>query len=275
MGARASWVGEIVVGLVSMPVSLYNSVREDAGVRFNEFVLALNEDKTGAEIHAVGRVSVDKDLLEKNKLNVVKPEDVIKGYVIGEDVVTVTDDELKALAPIRSKSLIVETFVPAGALVPEDFSGRHLHIAPGKGGDQVAGLLYAVLTIRKVVGIGRIVVRGKEYLASVRPTAQNGLMVSFLNFHSDRVDASDYSVLGGQVFDSGPELAAFLGLVEKMSGWWMPAMYENSHTQRVLKFLHDKHEGKEIVAPEVAEPPASSGSLLDLLERSVKTPVTG
>lgn len=270
--SRAAWVGEIVVGLLPIPVSLYSATSGETDLKFNEFVKAANPAKDGFELHPVGRLSVDKVAKEAGNLVEVLPSEVVKGYVIGEDIVEITDDELKSLAPVKSKSLIVETFVPAAALRPEDFTGRHFHVKPGRKADDAASVLFSAMLTRRVAAIGRMVVRGKEYLAAVRVVG-SGLMVGYLNFASEKIDPGDYVITDPEEFNGGPEFSAALALVEKMSGAWLPGLYESSHTARVLKFIHAKHKGEDVETPEAPDIAEPTGSLLDLLERSIQTGV--
>src|SRR4051795_2785806 len=95
--ARAIWSGAISFGLVNIPVKLYSAVSKKT-VRFHQI-----DAESGARVRQK-RVGPDDEEIPYDQ--------IVKGYEIGPDrYVTITSEELDALAPEKTRTIDIEDFV--------------------------------------------------------------------------------------------------------------------------------------------------------------------
>jgi DNA end-binding protein Ku len=255
--ARPIWSGAINFGLVSVPVALYSATR-DHTVHFRQLERGTSDriryqrvnERTGKE---------------------VAYDDIVKGREVGGgEYVVVEPKELEAVAPGRSRTLDISTFVDLDDIDPIHFQKTYW-LAPAKGGDPKAyALLVQAMARRNRVGIGNFVMRGKEYLAAIR--ADDGVLALDTMFFADEI--LDPSEQLPEVPDKrkaqGKELDMAVTLVDSMSGDWNPEDYRDTYTERVEQLIKDKRAGREVVAePEPAEP-TDVVDLADVLRQSVE-----
>jgi DNA end-binding protein Ku len=204
----------------------------------------------------------------------VEYEDVVKGYEIEPGrYVMLERDELEALRPTADRTIHIEAFVPLEQIDPVYFE-RSYYLAPGRaeegpGAERAYGLLLQALERAGRVGIGRFVMRTREYLAAVRP--MDGVLGLETLFFSDEVrraaDALPYG-LPGQVSDR--ELDVALKLIEVMAADWDPAAHADTYRERVMELIRQKAEGLEPVMEEEPGPRPEVADLLAALRQSVE-----
>ena len=255
--ARPIWSGAINFGLVSVPVRLY-SATHDHTVHFHQIQRGTSSrvrnrrvnEKTGKEV----------DL-----------EDVVKGYEVDDgEYVVVEPDELDDIAPGRSRTLDVETFVDLDEIDPVYFQKTYW-LAPGRDSDpKPYGLLVKAMATTNRAGIGTFVMRGKEYLAAIRAT--DGLLaLETLSFADEVVDPKkELSGLSDIPAARGKQLDMAVSLVESMSGGWDPTDYRDTYTERVNQLIEDKQQGREPTIQEDAPEPTNVTDLVDVLRQSIE-----
>ena len=101
--------------------------------------------------------------------HVVPRQQLVKGYETGRDEhVEITPDELKALEAEANDHAEIEEFVPLGGIDPLYFDKAY-YLGPDKGGEKVYRLFARALHEQQRAAIVKLVMRGKEKLAVVRP----------------------------------------------------------------------------------------------------------
>src|SRR4030081_3555458 len=151
---RPSWKGYLKLSLVSCGVALYNASSSSERVSFN----TLNR-KTG-------------NRLKQNLVDSVsgEPVDRVKGYQVAKgQYVMVEDTDLEALRIESTKTLEIETFVPA-AEIDEIYLDRPSYLAPdGKMAEEAFAVIREAMARKKVAGIGRVVLSRRERLLMLQP----------------------------------------------------------------------------------------------------------
>ncbi len=157
--ARAFWSGTITFGLVSIPVNLFPGTRSQrAALRM------LADDGTPLQ----RRFFCEKQNREVDRDEIVRGYETAKGkYVV------ITDDELEALEPKKSRDIDMRRFVPAEDIDPLFFE-RSYYLAPAGESTKAYRLLAETMEKSKRAGIATFVMRGKEYLVAI--TAEDGLL---------------------------------------------------------------------------------------------------
>jgi DNA end-binding protein Ku len=139
--------------------------------------------------------------------------------------------------------------------------------------DGVAARPYALLVEAMAgtgkVGIGRFVLRTKQYLAALRPL-DGALVLSTMLFADEVVGASELDIK--TTTDTKPsdrELKMARQLVDSLSAEWEPEKYKDDYRDKVLELIEAKAEGNEISMPEETERPAPVVDLMAALEASL------
>ncbi|RCW46157.1 DNA end-binding protein Ku [Halopolyspora algeriensis] len=252
--AHKVWTGSISFGLVSIPVGLY-SATESHTIHFNQYQRGTSDrvryrrfnERTGAEL--------DYD-------------DIVKGREVGGNLVTVEQDELDAIAPGRSHTIEIVTFVDLAEIDPVYFQKTYWLAPTDEQHDRPYHLLRRALDRTDRVGIARFVLRGKEYLTAIR--AEDTALALDTLFFSDEVrdPAEVVDPRSARQSLSGQELRMATDLIESMSGDWQPRDYADTYTARVEKLLEDKSRGRT-PEPEATPPePTDIVDLADALRRS-------
>jgi Ku protein len=153
---RPLWTGSIAFGLVNIPVRLY-SATESHRIAFHEV-----EEKTGQRIK-------HKRVAEKSGRE-VPYDQIVKGFEYSKGkTVVLTDDELRAAEPERDRTITIEQFVALDEIDPISFATTYYVAPDGQAAARAYALLLQTLRDRKLVAIGRFVMRTKEYLVCLRP----------------------------------------------------------------------------------------------------------
>jgi DNA end-binding protein Ku len=246
--ARSIWTGSITFGLVSVPVKVYSAVRAH-DVRFHQLA------PDGSRIH-MERVSSKTG-------RKVEFKDINKGYETSKGKWVVFEpDELDELSPTTTKMIEIEDFVALEDIDPIYFE-RTYHLAPqGEGGSKAYALLATVMADRQRVGIGKVVMREKQYLAAIRPYGK-GLALSTMLFADEVVPQSDIDAIPARkatVTDREKKMAA--QILDSLANDWDPKRYHDDYEEQLRAIIRAKAKGKTVEAAEPEEP----AKVLDLVE---------
>jgi DNA end-binding protein Ku len=255
--ARAIWSGSIGFGLVNVPVGLY-SATEDKTVHFNQF-----EEGTDDRVR--------NKRVNESTGDEVEFSDIVKGYDLGDGRhVIVTPEELAEVEPGRSSTIEITDFVEAADIDPI-FYRRSYYLAPTS--DDAArayGLLLQAMAKAERIGIATLVMRGKQYLAAIRPH-EKVLVLETMYFGDEIRDAADElpTVPRKQTF-TDRELKTAVGLIDSLTTDWKPSNYTDTYRDRVLQLVQAKGKGREVVTDHDAEPTAEVVDLMEALRKSVE-----
>jgi DNA end-binding protein Ku len=248
---RALWTGTISFGLVNIPVRLFSATRSH-DIAFHQV-----EEKTGKRIH-------NKRVVEGGNREV--PFDhIVKGYEVSKGkIVRIEPGELKSLAPEKTSTIDIEDFVDLNEIDPLYWDTTYF-----VGPDERAGAAKSYALLRKAmeetnkVGIGRFVMRTKEYLATVRPLG-SALALETM-FYADEIRSIDDVVPASAKKDTAPasQVALAKQLIKSLEGSFDPKRYKDTFRDRVLDLIKKKGRGEEI---EVTEEQEAVPEVVDLME---------
>ena len=199
---RSIWTGTLQFVLISFPVKLYKST-SDKGVSFKN-------------LHAVCGNNINL----KKWCNVCGQEvlanEINKGYQIGKNqYVIFAEEEIDNILPENAKTIKIEAAVFAEEIPVITYDTSYF-MTPDKGGEHVYNLLLNALSIRNKVLIGRIVMRNKEHLVSIRPY-QDGLLLSLLHFIGEVRDIHEVIAIKNKPVDN-KELELAVSLMDHLTG---------------------------------------------------------
>jgi DNA end-binding protein Ku len=248
--ARPIWSGSISFGLVNVPVKLYGAT-ESHRVAFHEF-----EEGTGQRIH-------HKRVAERSGREV--PWDKIrKGFEVGKGrFVVLTDEELEAAEPEKTKTIDIEQFVSLEEIDPASWAQTYYVGPDGAAAHKAYALLRQAMADKGRVAIGRFVMRTKEYVVCIRPLA-SALALQTMFFPDEVRSPKIVGDLPSKAAVKGRELTMAGQLIDSLTSKWDPGRYEDTHTKKVMALVRKKDQGKEIIVPEAEE--ADGGKVVDLMD---------
>jgi DNA end-binding protein Ku len=253
---RSLWTGALSFGLVNVPVALASAAR-DLDVHFHQL-----HERDGARIE-VRRFCAKEDVE-------VPYEDIGKGYELdsGKQVV-LTDDDLEQIAPRRTRTIEITSFVDAEELDPILFDHPYWLIPTGdsEGPRRAYRLLVDAMADAERVALGRFVLRSKEYLVAVR--ARDGLLALTTMLFGDEVRPTKDIDDGGRK-PAKKALDQAVKLVEALSQDFDPTDYADEHRKRLRAVIKDKRKHRTIEAPEQDDEPAPPTDLMAALRASMK-----
>lgn len=248
----AIWSGALSFGLINVPVKIVSAVREK-DVKFHQVHIP-----DGGRIRYKRVCEVDGEE--------VKPEDIGKASDEGGAAVLVTTEELDAIASDKTDLLEITDFVKLADVDPIWFEKAY-YLVPGKGGDKAYKLLADAMTSQERAAVARVVLRGKERLALVRPMG-GALALEMLNWSDEVTMPEDLGTLPKDVKVGAREKDMAEQLIEQLSTDFDPTKYKDEHRERVLDLLQTKREGG-ILMPVPKQKRETTVDLADALRASL------
>jgi DNA end-binding protein Ku len=256
---RTLWSGSLSFGLVNVPVAMVPAVR-DLDLHFRQL-----HEKDGAPIEVQRWCS---------KENIEVPyEEIVRSFELeGGGQVIVTDEELEAIEPKRTRTIEIEQFVELTEVDPIYFDHPYYLLPSGSddGSARAYRLLVDVMARTERAALGRFVMRAKEYLAIVR-AHEGALMLSTMLFADEVRDTKDVEAATQKAHKpSAQQLRAAVAVIEELSGDWEPGKWKDRYRRRLQDVVARKRKGQTIKAPKPAEPtPEEAPDLMDALERTL------
>ena len=255
---RALWSGSLSFGLVNVPVHVISATR-DMDVRFHQ--VRRPSDDAPAERIVMKRVAEDGEEVAWGDLG--------KGWELPDGrMLVLTQDDLDAAAPEKTKTIDVEQFVAHDAIDPILFDHPYWLLPAGEGDGPLRAyrLLVDTLKGRDEVGIGRIVLRNREQLVALRE--RDGLLsLTTMRFADEVRDPENTGAIpGGEA--SAPEeaeIADAVALIEEMTDEFRPDEFEDRHRQRLLDLIAEKQKTGSVVIPEAEAEPKPQQAPADLM----------
>lgn len=254
---RVQWSGTLSFGLVSVPVQVV-SATQSHDVRFH---MVHPTDNGEAERVVLRREAEDGEE--------VPWEQVAKGWPLDDGrMLVLTQDDLAAAAPEKTRTIDLERFVDPGAIDPILFDHPYWLVPSGDGQGPVRAyrLLVEALKGAGEVGIGRVVLRNKEQLVALRE--RDGLLsMTTMRFPEDVRDPAKTGALPDSK-ESKPakrEIDDAASLIEEMTESFDPAEYEDRHRKRLLDLIAEKQKTGTVTVPDPESEPEPQEDAADLM----------
>jgi|BarGraNGADG00212_2_1021979.scaffolds.fasta_scaffold02367_9 DNA end-binding protein Ku len=253
--ARAIWSGAISFGLVNIPVKLFSAVR-DTNIHFH-----MLHGKDGVRVRQQLVCPLDDEEVER--------DEVVKGYEVNPDqYVVVSSEELEDLAPKASRTIEILDFVGLSEIDPLYYQHPY-YLVPDEQAGKAYGLLVSSMKDSKRVGIGKFVMRGKEYLGALRPVGEV-LVLETMHFADEVVALSDLDEEMPEAAEPSEREMKLAGqLIDTLAASFDPAQYRDDYRESVMDLINAKAEGKEYVMPPPVEEEGKVIDLMAALEKSL------
>jgi len=253
---RAIWKGNISFGLVNIPIALYPATRREE----LKFRLLRSSDLSPVNYKRVA----EKDGKEVPWNQIVKGYEYEKGkfVVLGEKDFQRVDLE-------ATQTVDIQDFVDLDEIDPMYFY-KPYYLEPQKGGDKAYVLLRDVLAATGKVGIAKVIIKTRQYLAGVK-ALKHALVLELMHFAEELADSEKLSV--PKKMEPGKrEIDMAKSLVQSMTSEWDPKKYKDDYRDALLDVIEEKVEagGKEIEEkPKEKKPSTKVIDLVEVLKQSL------
>jgi DNA end-binding protein Ku len=245
---RTIWSGAISFGLVTVPIHAA-SATENHSIQFHQYHL---ED--------MGRVRTRK-VCELEDREVAQSE-IGKGYEYAKDqVVAISDQELRDLPLPTAKAIEIQAFVPLESIDPIQIAEGYYLIPDGQVAAKPYKLLRQALGRSSKVAIAKYAWSGRERLGLLR-VREGAIVLHAMRWPDEVRDPAAVDPPTVEVSDE--EIDGALALMESMSRDDLDGPeFEDTYTDALAKVIEAKREDREL--PEVPEPAEGKGEVLDLM----------
>jgi DNA end-binding protein Ku len=255
---RALWTGQLRLSLVSVPVALYPAIKSGARLSFHQ-VHAPSGKRIRYEKVVPGIGPVDTD-------------DIRKGYEISRGhYVLLEDEEIEKVRVESRQTCELVQFVDHCEIDPIYFD-RPYYLSPT---DDLAEEPYRVirdaLRETKKVALGQIVLRGREYIVSIKPSGK-GLLLQTLRFADEVRKATAFFDDIGAAKSDKELLELAEELIGRKTAPFDPEVFHDKYTDALRDLIEAKAKHKTVEVTE-EEQPQRGGQVIDLVEalkRSVR-----
>src|SRR3982751_196318 len=167
---RAIWKGSINFGLVYIPVSVYPATKEEK-ISFRQL--------RASDLSPVRY----KKVAEADQKE-VPADQIVKGFEYEKGKwVTLSDEDFEKVQIESTHSVEITDFVEQSQINPKFFYKPYF-LEPQKGGEKAYALLHKALSGTGKIGIAKVVISNREYLASVKPDGLF-LVLDLMHFASE------------------------------------------------------------------------------------------
>lgn len=229
---RAIWKGSISFGLVNIPIALYPATRREE----LKFRLLRGSDLSPVNYKRVA----EKDGKE------VPWDQIVKGYEYEKGkFVVLNEKDFQRVDLEATQTVDIQDFVDVEEIDPMYFY-KPYYLEPQKGGDKAYVLLRDVLAKTGKVGIAKVIIKTRQYLAGVK-ALKDALVLELMHFAEELSDVEKLNV--PKKLEPGKrEIDMAKALVDSMSAEWNPQKYKDDYRDALLEVIEEKVEagGKEI-----------------------------
>jgi len=255
--ARAIWKGSISFGLVNIPIALYPATRREEF----KFRLLRKSDLSPVNYKRVA----EKDGKE------VPWDQIAKGYEYEKGkYVILKDEDFQRVDLEATQTVDIQDFVEQEEIDPIFFH-KPYYLEPQKGGDKAYALLRDALKDSGKVGIAKVVIKTREYLAGVKP--DDGVLVLELMHFADELADPGKLHVPKKTEVGKREMNMAKSLIDSMSSKWNPEKYKDDYREALMEVIEEKVEagGKEVEEkPKKTPKPTKVIDLVSVLQKSLE-----
>jgi DNA end-binding protein Ku len=248
---RSLWSGQLRLALVSIPVQLFSAVKTGARLAFHQ-VDAKSHKRIRYEKLAPGIGPVDTK-------NIVKGFEVSKG-----NYVLITDDDLQKVKIEARHTIDLIQFVDQGEIDPVYFEKPYFVLPDGRLAHEAYGVLRDALRASRKMGVGQFVMRGREYVAALKPCGR-GLMLETLRFSDEvRRAAPFFADIGDD--KANPELLELAqDLISRKTRKFDPGKFHDHYTESLRRLIDAKAKNVTPVDEDAGDEAGERGNVIDLV----------
>jgi DNA end-binding protein Ku len=253
MAARPLWKGQLRLSLVAMAVELYSATKTGARISFRQI-----HEPSGKRIRYEKVVP---------GIGPVEKDEIMKGYELEKDNYVLLDPEEVDAVKLESRKTFEMIQFVDGCEIPPLYFDKPYYLVPA---DELAEDAYRVireaLRVSGKVGLGQITLRGKEYIAAVKP-CNDGLLLETLHYEDEIREADP---LFSKISDEEVQqdlLDVAITLIEKKTAKFDISRFKDNYTVAMRELIEQKTKSKAAkkVSTDDDERPATGDNVIDLM----------
>jgi DNA end-binding protein Ku len=244
---RPTWKGSISFGLVYIPIAVYPATREEK--------LSFRQLRAGDLSPIRYKKVAEADMKE------VSADQIVKGfeYERGRYVV-LKDEDFEKVRIESTHSIDITDFVQLEQVDPKFFYKPYF-LEGQKGGEKAYALLHKALSGTGKIGIAKVVISNREYLAAVKADGLF-LVLELMHFASEVLSPEQLNRPKTELNEK--ELKMAQALIDSMSVEWQPEKYRDEYRNAVMEMIEQKAQKKELPKMEAKAPRATN--VVDLVK---------
>ncbi len=248
---RSLWTGHLRLSLVNIPVQLATATNSAARLA----------------LHQIDKRSHKRIRYEKVApgIGTVAAKNIVRGFEINRgNYVLITDEDLDKIKLEARRTIDLVQFVDHCEIDPIYFDKPYYVVPDGKQAVEAYAVLRDAMRATGKMGIGQLVMRGREYVAALKPCGQ-GLMLETLRFADEVRRAAPYFAdIGTDKAD--PELLDLArDLIKRKTKAFDPAAFQDHYTE-ALRALIEARARHKVSVDEATDEPPSRANVVDLVE---------
>jgi DNA end-binding protein Ku len=244
---RPIWKGSISFGLVYIPVAVYPATREEK-ISFRQL---RSTDLSPIKYKKVAEADAKE----------VAADQIVKGfeYERGRYIV-MKDEDFEKVRIESTHSIDITDFVELEQVDPKFFYKPYF-LEAQKGGEKAYALLHRALSGTGKIGVAKVVIANREYLAAVKPDGLF-LILELMHFATEVLTPQELNRPTTELSDK--ELNMAQALIDSMSSQWEPEKYRDQYREALMEIIERKAKNKELPSPVPTAPRATN--VVDLVK---------
>ena len=249
---KAIWKGAISFGLVNIPIKIYPATKP----KVLKFRL----------IHKVCGTPLQYKKWCPHCNKEVPNEEIIKAYPLTkEKFIPINKEDFERVKLPSLKTIEILEFIDLGQVDPIYFQKAY-YVAPEETARKAYSLLVEVLRLTNRAAVGKVVMRGKEYLVLIR-AYKKGLVMHTLYYLGEVRDIEELPEIQTLVTIREEELKMAQALVEKLSHDFDLSKYKDEYTEQLVKIIEEKSGLALVQKPEESK---KLKSLMEVIKKRVE-----
>ena len=244
---RAIWKGSINFGLVYIPVSVYPATKEEK-ISFRQL--------RASDLSPIRY----KKVAEADQKE-VSADQIVKGFEYEKGKwVTLTEEDFERVQIESTHSVEITDFVDQAQINPKFFNKPYF-LEPQKGGEKAYALLHKALTASGKLGVAKVAIQKREYLAAVKPDGLF-LILELMHFAQEVLEPTALNS-GADRTVSPQELKMATALIDAMTADWDPSKYKDQYQNALMQLIEEKAQKRMPVAKPVT--PRVQPNVIDMV----------
>jgi DNA end-binding protein Ku len=254
MAARATWKGYLKVSLVNIPIKVFPATESSATISFNQ-------------LHGECNTRIKQKKWCPTCDREVPNSEIVKGYEYEKGrYVVLSEEDFDNVKTDSTRVIDLVQFSDESSIDPMYIDSTY-YLAPDGG---VATDAFAVMRegMKGKVGVGKLALYGREYLVAVRSHGK-GIVMHTLHHAAEIRGMEQVEELNSVPSKVKPEEIKLAKQV--ISTFEAPLNlkdYKDEYREGLQEIIDAKIAGREVVAPEVEEPPKVV-NLMEALRKSL------
>jgi DNA end-binding protein Ku len=258
-GARPQWTGQLRLSLVAVPIKVFPAIKSGSKLAF----------------HQIHKPSGQRIRYQKVAPGVgeVDASDIVKGYELGKgNYVLLTDEEIENAKVESRETCELVQFVDYAEVDPLYFDKPYYLTPMDDLAEEPYRVIREALRAKRKMALGQIVMRGREYMVSIKPCG-DGLLMETLRYADEiRAAAPYFAEISAEKPDKElVDLAA--ELIERKAARFDPEHFHDRYSETLRDLIEKKAKTKQPIEVSEAELPQRGAQVIDLVEalkRSVR-----